>query len=217
MEAMQEMLLEKRLLIKKSSCQELLVKAVREASHPCAPDAKLFQPTSVMALLTSEEEAGLILIQKADIDGYPWRNQMAFPGGNCDPQDVTREDTALRELEEEMTISPKDVEIIGSIGHFQTINNKDIEAFIGIWKKKGDICSAISEISFDPLEISRVFRIPLHYLVKVHKDKKFIGRLPGLYELTYPYEDVVIWGVTAKIIHHIMEIFIPHATRVGYI
>ncbi|MBF0572731.1 MAG: CoA pyrophosphatase [Desulfamplus sp.] len=165
-----------------------------------------------MALFTPEEDTSLILIQKADIEGYPWRNQMAFPGGNCDPEDLNRETTALRELREEMGIPSEEVELIGSIGHFQTINSKDIEAFLGIWKKIGDIDFNFKNIVFDKSEIARVFKIPLKHLIEVHKSKNFIGRLPTLYELTYPYQNVVIWGVTAKIIHHLMEIIISNTT-----
>ncbi len=190
----------------KSYYHEFIVKAVKEANHPQAPDNNLFKPTSVIALLTPEEETNLIFIQKADIEGYPWRNQMAFPGGNSDPEDFSREATALRELKEELNIPQEEVELIGSIGHFQTINNRDIEAFLGIWKKTGDIGYHISNISFDRAEISKIFSIPLSHLIKVHKDKKFTGRLPNIYELTYPYQEVVIWGVTAKIIHHFIEI-----------
>jgi len=197
------------MLLKSNYYHNLLTRIVKESHHPEVPGTNLFQPTSVMALFTPEEETTLILIQKADIEGYPWRNQMAFPGGNCDPEDLTREATALRELEEEMDIPSKDVEVVGSIGHFQTINNKDIEAFIGIWKKKGDIC-------FDTSEISKVFMIPLRDLMRVHKDKKFASRLPGIHELTYPYEDIVIWGVTAKIIHHLIEIILTHTNQNCY-
>lgn len=186
----------------------LIMHSVKVADHPKAPESNLFKPTSVIALFTPQDDTNLIFIQKADIEGYPWRNQMAFPGGNCEPEDLSREFTALRELKEELNIPPEEVSIVGSIGHFQTINNRDIEAFLGIWQKTGDINSHISNILFDQAEISKIFNIPLSYLIKVHKDKNFIRRLPNIYELIYPYQDVVIWGVTAKILHHIMEIII---------
>lgn len=204
----------------KSGCNKILKQAVQESEHPHAPDSNLFQPTSVMALFTSgvsyhdlssvgtfpvQAESMLILIQKADIQGYPWRNQMAFPGGHCEEGDPSREATALRELEEELNIPPHHVEMIGSIGHFQTIKSKDIEAFVGIWEEMGDI-------RFDPMEISRVFRIPFRHLLHVHKEKNFTCRHPGLHELVYPYKDVVIWGVTAKIIHHLLEILLIYPT-----
>ncbi len=174
-------------------------KIVTNSSHPGPPDYRIYKPTSVMALVGIEAEPHLLFIQKADIEGYPWRNQMAFPGGHTDPEDADREETALRELAEEMNITRKHVEVMGSLGHFQTINNRDIEAFIGIWDQK-------EEIHFDPAEISRVFEIPISHLLETHRTKNFQGRQPPLNELTYPFEDVLIWGVTAKIVHHLMEI-----------
>jgi 8-oxo-dGTP pyrophosphatase MutT (NUDIX family) len=116
-----------------------------------------------------------------------------------DPNDADRGATALRELKEELAIPRDQVEMVGSLGHFQTINNKDIEAFLGIWDQTGDI-------DFDEKEISRVFRIPLQHFAQIHRDKGFHGRYPDIHELTYPFKDVVVWGVTAKIIHHLMEI-----------
>ena len=178
---------------------KFIKQVITEASHPGPPDSDSYKPASVMALMGMKEKPHLVFIQKADVEGYPWRNQMAFPGGHADPLDVSREDTALRELAEEMSISREHVEVMGSLGHFQTINNRDIEAFIGIWDQQ-------ENIFFDPGEISRVFEIPVSHLLKTHLKKKFQGRQPDIQELTYPFEDVVIWGVTAKIVHHMMEI-----------
>lgn len=165
----------------------------------------LFTSISDGALMGDPE---LIFIQKADIEGYPWRNQMAFPGGHSDPQDVDRSETAFRELEEELGIPPHDVEYIGSIGHFMTLKNKEIEAFVGIWKKNEDIY-------FDESEISRVFQIPISHLMTRHRSAGYVGSLPDIMTLTYPYDDVVIWGVTAKIVHHLLEILLPFVTHFG--
>ena len=193
--------------------QYVLRQAIITSNHPALPPSDQFSPTSVMVLFTSAPQSvvadlELIFIQKADIAGYPWRNQMAFPGGHWDPIDADREATALRELEEEMGISSHHVNVIGSIGHFLTLRNKEIEAFIGIWEKK-------EEIRFDPAEISRVFQIPLGHLMAVHHASGYMDRYPDIMELTYPYQDVVIWGVTAKIVHHLLEILRPFITPSG--
>ncbi len=124
---------------------------------------------------------------------------MAFPGGHVDEQDHSPKDTALRELKEEMSIDAENVQVMGSLGHFQTLNSKDIQAFTGIWNQKDDIF-------FDKDEISRVFKIPFTHLKKVHREKGYAGRRPNIMELTYPYEDILIWGVTAKILHHLIEV-----------
>ncbi len=177
---------------------DVIRKAVKHTSHPGAPDYDLFQATSVMVLFVFNTEIELLFIQKADVKGYPWANQMAFPGGHKDKTDLSTRDTALRELAEEMGIIQENVEVIGSFGHFQTINSKDIEAFAGIWNQK-DV------IRHDAAEISRVFQIPLKYLIGVHKKKDFHLHKPNIMQLTYPYEDVLIWGVTAKILYHLLD------------
>jgi 8-oxo-dGTP pyrophosphatase MutT (NUDIX family) len=173
--------------------------AVHGAAHPFPPDPAAFQSTSVMALFAFTDVLELIFIQKADVEGYPWRNQMAFPGGHVDERDASSQATALRELEEEMGIGSRDVTVMGSLGHFQTINNKDIQAFTGVWNKRG-------KITIDPAEISRVIPISFSYLTRVHREKGYAGCRPSIMELTYPYEDVLIWGVTAKILHHLIEV-----------
>ncbi len=172
--------------------------AIQETSHPGPPDYDLFQPTSVIALFVFNQQIELLFIQKADVEGYPWANQMAFPGGHKDKSDLTTKETALRELSEELGIVEQNVEFIGSLGHFQTINNKNIEAFAGIWNQK-------DSIRCDENEISRYFKIPLDHLIDIHITKKFHLYPPDIMELQYPYEDVVIWGVTAKILYHLIE------------
>lgn len=183
------------------NCYDRIVSAVSTARHPGPPPEGTFQPTSVIALFLFNPEACLLFIQKADTKGYPWANQMAFPGGHHDPDDPTRLDTALRELKEEMNIPSDHVEVIGSVGHFQTINNKDIEAFTGIWDLR-------SRIHYDSEEISRIFQIPLKTLIDIHLAKAYHKTRPDIFNLTYPYEDVVIWGVTAKILYHLIQILL---------
>jgi len=53
-----------------------------------------------------------------------------------------------------------------------------------------------------------VFQIPVTHLLALHREKGYTGQRPHVLELTYPFEDVVIWGVTAKIVHHLLEVLI---------
>ena len=185
-----------------SSYYDIIIEAVQNSRHPGLPEKGEFKPTGVIALLTMDSDPSLLFVQKANGKNYPWSNQMAFPGGHADLMDTSLEETALRELEEEMGISKNHVDTIGSIGHFQTINNRDIKAFVGFWDQN-------QKIKYDPLEIARSFLIPVNHLISIHMEKNFTGRIPDIHELTYPYEDVVIWGATAKILHHFLEILIP--------
>jgi 8-oxo-dGTP pyrophosphatase MutT (NUDIX family) len=110
---------------------------------------------------------------------------------------------AYRELEEELNIPQNQVEFIGSVGHFQTVlRPKDVEAFIGLWDTEGPI-------RYDSKEIARILEIPLNRIVQTHKQRNFHNRIPDTNDLTYPVEDVVIWGVTARILHHLIEMLYP--------
>jgi len=178
---------------------------INNRPSPKPPDDRTFKPACVFLLVFDLEEPHILAIQKADSEGYPWRNQVALPGGHLDAEDISPLDGAFRELEEEMGISRDQVDFIGSLGHFQTINHRDIEVFTGLWKAGGPMRP-------DPAEISRILKIPLRVLVRTHKNKNFNGRIPDVDELRYPFEDVVIWGATARILHHFIELLLEVVT-----
>jgi 8-oxo-dGTP pyrophosphatase MutT (NUDIX family) len=161
-----------------------------------------FRPASVSLLVFEKSEPHLLAIQKADTEGYPWRNQVALPGGHQDDDDPTAMATALRELEEELSIPPAQVEMLGSLGRFQTIAMREVEAFLGIWAGTGPVC-------YETAEIARVLEIPLSTIIATHIERRYRGRMPDVRELVYPYRDVVIWGLTAKIVHRFIERLLP--------
>jgi len=176
---------------------------IKNATLPGPPSDAAYQSTCVFLLLFERQEPHLLAILKSDNEGYPWRNQVALPGGHLDKDDASPVDTAYRELKEELNITKDQVELIGSIGHFQTINNRDIEVFIGLWQGKGSVRS-------DSKEIERVLEIPLKELMRIHIDANFHNHLSSdISDLVYPFKDVVIWGVTARILHYFIELFYP--------
>jgi 8-oxo-dGTP pyrophosphatase MutT (NUDIX family) len=174
----------------------------RNTANPGPPAPGPYKPTCVFLLLFNFEEPHILAIQKTDSEGYPWRNQVALPGGHLEDEDASPLEGAYRELEEETKISRNQVELIGSLGHYQTINGRDIEAFTGVWDATGPV-------RHDPSEISRILKIPLGALVQTHHSNNFHNRIPSIDELRYPFEDVVIWGATARMLHHFIEQLYP--------
>jgi len=157
----------------------------------------------VFLLIYNKPEPHILAIQKSDTEGYPWRNQVALPGGHLESRDAGPVMAAFRELKEELNISRDQVDFIGSLGHFQTLTQpKDIEAFIGIWNGKGPV-------RHDSTEISRILELPLKTLIRIHQTRHYHGRRPDVRELEYPFEEVIIWGATAQIIHHFIELVYP--------
>ena len=175
---------------------------IRNDPSPGIPKDHKYRRACVFLLLFDPEQPSILMIQKTDSEGYPWRNQIALPGGHLDDEDASPLEGAFRELEEETEISRDRVDYLGSLGHFQTINRRDIEVFAGLW-------NAVGPLRHDPAEISRFLKIPLRVLVRTHISNNFHGRRPDIDELKYPFEDVIIWGATARILHYLIELFHP--------
>jgi len=175
---------------------------------PPAPETGIYKPACVFLLLFNPENPHILAIQKTKSEGYPWSNQVALPGGHLDAEDASPLAGAFRELEEEVRIGRDQVDLLGSIGHFQTINRRDIEVFTGLWNGMGPIQP-------DPAEISRVLKIPLQVLVHTHLAQGFHNRIPDVQELRYPFKDVEVWGATARILHHFIELLYPILEKNG--
>ncbi|MDY6824644.1 MAG: CoA pyrophosphatase [Thermodesulfobacteriota bacterium] len=178
-----------------------LAKTVDAARGP-APPTYPHKATCVSLLFFGKQETRLLAVLKADREGYPWRNQIALPGGHIDDTDPTPMHAALRELEEELNIMPANVSYFGSLGHFQTLANRVIEVFVGTWNQE-------DEIRHEEHEIARVLKIPLKTILDTHISQRFHGRMPDYGELLYPYDGLVVWGVTAKIFHFFLEHLYP--------
>ncbi|MBU1241941.1 CoA pyrophosphatase [Myxococcota bacterium] len=166
----------------------------------CAPG---MTPTVVFLLFFRPGDWQILTIQKTNTTGYPWANQVALPGGHVDPGDASPLSAAFRELEEETGIRASELEVFGSMGHFPTIANKDIEVFAGYWK-----LPRLLEVA--STEISRVLELPLHAALQTHRALGYAGRLPSVEELAYPVDDTRIWGATARIIHCACEHLLAH-------
>jgi 8-oxo-dGTP pyrophosphatase MutT (NUDIX family) len=175
---------------------------ISKGTTPGPPESGLYRPTCVFLLLFDLEEPHILAIQKADSEGYPWRNQVALPGGHLEKKDTSPLAAAFRELEEELSIGRDQVELLGSIGHYQTVNRRDIQAFVGVW-------NTVGPVRRDPVEISRILKIPVRALVQTHLARNYRNRIPDIEELTYPFEDVVVWGATARIFHYFIERLFP--------
>lgn len=173
-------------------------------SRPKEPPKGITHPSACVFLLVyNRPDPHILIIQKSDTEGYPWRNQAALPGGHLESQDAGPVAAAFRELKEELNIGRDQVDFVGSIGYFQTLTKpKDVEAFIGLWNGKGPV-------RFDSTEISRILEIPLKKLMHIHQTRRYHEHRPDIGELEYPYEDVIIWGATAQIIHHFIELVYP--------
>jgi 8-oxo-dGTP pyrophosphatase MutT (NUDIX family) len=174
---------------------------------PAGPPPGYRRTAVALPLFDRDGQTLLLAIQKTDTEGYHWRNQVALPGGHVAPEDRCETDTALRELEEEVCIPPADVAILGPLGHFQTAtSNADLAVTVTRWNGR-------SEPVGDCREVARVLRIPLTTLLERHVAHGYRSAAAQSVgdRLIYPVPPASIWGVTARILHHFLELILNHA------
>jgi 8-oxo-dGTP pyrophosphatase MutT (NUDIX family) len=157
---------------------------------------------AVCLLLFESPDTTVLSILKTDSEGYPWRDDVALPGGRIESEDGGAAGAALRELHEELGIPPSHVDVLGSLGHFQTRGTKnDLEVIVARWTRR-------STLRIDPREVAQVLKLPLSDLAAFHKRAGFHERsAPDLGdELIYELTDARVWGVTARILHDFLDL-----------
>ena len=177
--------------------QALVEYAPRCADHPTAT------PAAVLVLLYEQDgEAHVLFTERTDQVEHH-KGQISFPGGACDDGDDCLETTALRETFEELGIRPEDVEIIGRLDDMVTISNFHVTPYVGIFAWQPGYPFVVNE-----REVARVVQVPLRYLLDEQNMVLEVRQHQGREVLVpaYSYNDLRIWGATARILHQMIEL-----------
>jgi len=137
----------------------------------------------------------LLLTQRtAHLSGHP--GQISFPGGGVERGDLSREDTALREAEEEIGLPRSCVSVLGRLANYDVVSGFRITPVVGWVQPPFDLVA-------DEYEVASVFEVPLaHFLNPANYTRHetfFEGR--HRHYLAAPYEGRYIWGATAGMLY----------------
>ncbi len=120
------------------------------------------------------------------------KGQVSFPGGACDEGETTAEQTALREVEEEIGIKANDVKILGRLANLITISYFRVTPVVGVVKWP-------NVFRLGEHEVARVFTIPLGWLANASNRWQFeIGGRKRSVIAYHPYDGELLWGATAR-------------------
>jgi 8-oxo-dGTP pyrophosphatase MutT (NUDIX family) len=163
-------------------------------------DVSFVRAAVLIPLFFKEGEAHMLLTRRTDKVEHH-KNQIAFPGGRHDANDINLRETAIRETWEEMGIMHNDIKILGQTDDFLTNTNFMITPYVGFIPYP-------YKYNLNHDEISNVFEIPLRTLLdpQIFEVKPLIRE--GIHWKLHYYhcDGLVIWGVTGFLLSNFLSI-----------
>ncbi len=194
--------------------REVLVRALGRVVAPGVPEPDCRLSAVLMPFFDAGDGMRALFILRPD--SVSFGRQIAFPGGKVEASDRNDEETAFREVEEEIGVLPGAFEGVRKLGHFPTrTSHYDVAAHAGFWVSP-EPCRPCDR------EVASVFSVKVMDLVELHRKLPRVQVGPRgwpevgpEYEVSgfataYPVvggskdelpELPVLWGVTARIVY----------------
>lgn len=185
-------------------------------------DARRYSHSAILLPLLEEKNGILSLlfeVRSKKLTTQP--GEICFPGGHISANDSSQKEAALRETCEELGLDRDSIAIWGGLDILVTPSQQVIYPFVGFLQQ-------IEGIKPNPQEVEAVFTVPLEYLLsltpeyhevnikmqppedfpfhKIPHGRNYPWRQATWPELFYEFKGRIIWGLTARVLHHFLEI-----------
>lgn len=157
---------------------------------------------AVLVPLFEKEGSPHILLTKRSDQVEHHRGEISFPGGKLDPTDRNEEHCALRETSEEVGIKTADIRVIGELDDFYTVATKfRVSPFVGVIPYP-------YEFKTSEREIAGLLAVPLEVFFDPQRRSEDTWIIKGepIEVISYRWNGHNIWGATARILKHMVEL-----------
>ncbi|AUD15166.1 MULTISPECIES: CoA pyrophosphatase [unclassified Planococcus (in: firmicutes)] len=180
-----------------------------------------FSKYAILLPLIEKEDGVHILFEVRSFEMRRQPGEICFPGGRIDHGDEDEEETALRETMEELGIRKEAISNVFPLDYIVSPFGMIVYSFAGFIDPDTDFKP-------NPPEVDSVFTVPLKFFLEneprvyridfdiqpeesfpydlIAGGENYSWRARQVDEFFYLYEDRVIWGLTAKILMHFMEL-----------
>jgi 8-oxo-dGTP pyrophosphatase MutT (NUDIX family) len=188
------------LALNKEKIKELL--SLNDVESKSCGERSIYRRAAVLVpLLIEKGEWHALFTRRTDmVEDH--KNQVSFPGGSTEPGDESILQTALREAHEEIGLDERQVEILGNLQELCTNSNFRVTPVVGqiVWP---------TILTLSTIEVKKVFIVPLRWLAEASHSYlwPFVDDSGKQHDVIFfvPYDDEVIWGITAQIVYALLD------------
>lgn len=188
---------------------------------PSIMDYEKLRKSAVLLPLIEKDGETQILFEVRSMKLRTQPGDICFPGGRIDKTDLSPKHAAIRETSEELGISASAIQHIIPLDYIVSDMGRIVYPFVGTLPNN-------VELNLNKAEVDSIFTVSLTYLLeaipksfKVHFQvkpeehfpfdlivggKDYNWQMRHVDELFYQYDGKVIWGLTAKILTHFIEL-----------
>jgi len=166
-------------------------------------------PAAVIIPLYRKSGEWFVLFTKRTQTVDSAKGHISFPGGMCENEDRTMENTARREMFEELGIATSDIEILGRLDDQRTGSGDFvITPFVGI-------LSYPYTLNVNHDEVAEVVEVPIGYLLNRDnlKEGVYLFQNRAVTARYWQYNNHLIWGVTALILQRFLDLVFPEGCQ----
>ena len=151
---------------------------------------------AVLVPLVNHDGAVTVMFTQRTAHLNDHAGQICFPGGRVESADSGREDTALRETEEEVGLQRARVSLLGRLPDYEIPSGFRITPVVG-WVEPP------FTLQPDAFEVEEVFEAPLGYFLDPsnYQRRQYHFRGRHRHYMAIPYEGRYIWGATAGMLY----------------
>lgn len=157
---------------------------------------------AVLVPVTNWPERPTLTFTERNAELRKHAGEISFPGGMSEVGDSCLEETALREAEEEISLSRDVVEVIGALAPVGTFATSfRIQPFVGLIDDPQDMVPS-------PSEVAAILNFSIEELVGNYAMRRLVKRGVVLRTPTFEMGRYLIWGATARVLTDLL-------TRIG--
>ncbi|MDP2239984.1 MAG: CoA pyrophosphatase [Burkholderiales bacterium] len=151
---------------------------------------------AVLVPLVNHDGAVTVMFTQRTAHLNDHAGQICFPGGRVETGDSGREDTALRETEEEVGLQRARVSLLGRLPDYEIPSGFRITPVVG-WVEPP------FTLKPDAFEVEEVFEAPLEYFLDPsnYQRRQYHFRGRHRHYMAIPCEGRYIWGATAGMLY----------------